>query len=229
MGKFKIVTQEVKEQYQAKVNAIILAAGPTVQAINGALLMYGDTHYNFSKGRYALDYSIEKKAGLKADAINAYKSYLTEVIVKLEKLRDEYVKDVQAMDSTVDPVELDLIARELSVMNDKELREFMEEYIGDTNKMRLLKVEVKKRKQSGQDALILGEVTYDDSITDLINSTIKTYSAYRSVSETTIYLPVEEEGNGYRMCNGHWDHIIRRLEYKTRDDIVRVNIKNFIN
>lgn len=225
--KLRIVDVETKSKYQAKVNTITNDVTSVLQQINAKCLLYGDTHYQFTKGVYALTYTNEKKQEYKVAAINIYKQYLNDVIKKLGELRETYVVDAQKMESTTDPVELDLAAREISVMTVDELREFVEEYISDTNLMRLVAVEVKKRNQAGN-TVLMGDVVYKDSITDLIDTTIKYYTACRGASRLMVFLPVVE-GEVTRVARGNWDQIFKQVELKNRDTIVRVNIKNFIN
>lgn len=200
-------TQQLKNNYYEMIKNEMLDYKGMMKKINQLCYSYGKDFYQFTSGKIALKYIQNKKTETKASVIKVVQETYNNMSSKLKAIREKYIKQCFPLTNTVDPVELNLIAKELELMSVKELSDFYKDNILDSNKVRLFDIEVKKRKKSNNENS-LSEATgleslresykIEDEVTKYIDEKIKFLnSCCQFASSYFIYL----NDNGIDLVN----------------------------
>lgn len=178
-------TEQQKTNYQSKINDVLNYYDQFIKEVNKDLTGYAREFYLFSQGKNTLEYIKQAKEGVQADIINIGQKAFISMINYLEALNEEYIKECFPVENTTDPVELNFIKEELSLMELEELREFFNLNFLNKNKMRVFDLEVKKRKKEGIIVYELEELKdqcgVKDEVTEEIEGKIKLFNAYRQI------------------------------------------------
>lgn len=200
-----VVTQEQQQKFIGRINDSISLYNNLIKEVNKSLLSYVREYFDYTKGKITPEYIIETRSNLLTGIHVAEKSTFTEMISALNQLKEEYIKECFPESVTTDPLELDFIGKELEVMSRDELEKFYQDNFRDSNKMRLLAIEAKRRSRSEDselktDAAALKMLQDSHSIQDrvikAIDERIKYVDAMIQLSSSGLYLiKIDEEEN----------------------------------
>lgn len=200
-----VVTEEQQQKFIGRINDSISLYDNLIKEVNKSLLSYGREYYDYITGRITPEYIAETRSNLLTGIHVAEKSTFTSMISDLNQLKEDYIKECFPESVTTDPLELDFIGKELEVMSRDELEKFYQDNFRDSNKMRLLAIEVKRRSRSEDfelkmDAASLKMLQDSHSIQDrvikAIDERIKYLNAMMQLSGGGLYLvKIDEEGN----------------------------------
>ncbi len=200
-----VVTQEQQQKFIGRINDSISLYNNLIKEVNKSLLSYGREYFDYTKGKITPEYIIETRSNLLTGIHVAEKSTFTEMISALNQLKEDYIKECFPESVTTDPLELDFISKELEVMSRDELEKFYQDNFRDSNKMRLLAIEAKRRSRSEDselktDAAALKMLQDSHSIQDrvikAIDERIKYVDAMMQLSSSGLYLiKIDEEEN----------------------------------
>lgn len=166
------------EEQQEYIDRIHKAVGATVvlEAVYGPLMREFMKHVLHHKEdsitlKALNEYTSEFKASIQSGQEEVFKKLLDEV----NKIKGCYMTAIKKYcTSTTDIAELTLTEKELKLMSEDELVQFYSEVIGDDNKIRLVKLELKTREttQPGITAAVLAryeEVLEKDRVLKFIS------------------------------------------------------------
>ena len=224
-------TLEQKEKYQAAINSVYSGYDRLLPQINEILLSYGRVFYDQTQNKITYEYLMKTKQESKEKMINLSQETFIHAVDKLKEYKEQYLNECFPMTSTDDPLEVDFISRELSVMNADELKQFYLENMLDKNKVRLFDIELKKRiNENDQDAQVIkifkDEFTIEDSITKEIDEKIKYFDGLRQITLSSLALIKSLNGATPEIKMLSFDEVFRFAEAKSC--MFRPNIINII-
>lgn len=224
--KLREITEEQKKKYMNEVTSITTNYDTMLQSINSLLFQYGDVHYHMTHNTYTVNYAKEKKDALKVEMKNINVSALDRVIATLKDIKARYIKDIAPVTAITDTLELSFIEKELEVMKDNEIQEYYKENYLDSNIVRLIEIEWKKRNgyKNGNAMLSLPKYDTVDSITKRIEQEIKLAVGLRQVVDSMCCFeePTTNEGTNPVMIP--WNTILSEVEKRNIPTVTRVTI-----
>lgn len=226
--KLREITQERKKYFENKVISTLNNYNDMITETDKMLFRYGVIHYNQTQNKYSLQFASEQKEALKVEIKNLNVSTLDKVIADLKEIKESYINEIVPEVSTIDPIELNFIEKELKVMSDSELLNYYKENYLDKNITRLIKIEYKDRNG---DRAIMELPSYDieDDITSNIDTEIKKVVGLRQVASSMCSFVGEIDSTGTPVPKLiPWNTIFANVEKRNMQDITKVSLKDFI-
>ncbi len=198
-----VVTEEQQQKFIDRINDNISLYDNLIKEVNKSLLSYGREYFDYTKGKITPEYIAELRSNLLTGIHVAERSVFADMVSTLNELKEDYIKECFPESVTTDPLELDFIGKELEVMSRDELEKFYQDNFRDSNKMRLLAIEVKRRSRSNDselkmDAASLKVLQDSQSIQDrvikIIDERIKYINGMMQLSGAGLFLvKIDEE------------------------------------
>ncbi|MDY4604024.1 hypothetical protein [Clostridium tertium] len=230
--KLREITQERKKYFENKVISTLNNYNDMITETDKMLFRYGVIHYNQTQNKYSLQFASEQKEALKVEIKNLNVSTLDKVIADLKEIKESYINEIVPEVSTIDPIELNFIEKELKVMSDSELLNYYKENYLDKNITRLIKIEYKDRNGARNgDRAIMELPSYDieDDITSNIDTEIKKVVGLRQVASSMCSFVGEIDSTGTPVPKLiPWNTIFANVEKGNMQDITKVSLKDFI-
>lgn len=230
-------TDQQKAKYSSLISGVLQSYNGFIQNVNNELVSYGKEFYNFSTGKTTQNYIIDSKNKLMGNLASMGKNQFSQMIDKLNKLKESYINECFPAESTNNPLELDFIGKELSVMTDPELADFYKANLLDKNKVRLFDIEVKRRKMTSSNPelttldILRSEYGIEDDVTKDIDAKMKILELYRQMA--SISLPLFSDINNdvtKPLKTLSCDQLIKFVESNSRHASPQnVDIKDLLN